>query len=213
MGTVSIVSALLILLSGIGIFLIACQMMSSNLESASSRRLKQMFAKTSSNKLAGVGIGAAATALIQSSGATTVMTIGFVNAGIITLFQAATIIYGANIGTTITAQIVALGMFGKSTLSTTLIFSALTGIGAFPSHVFRNADFADKAGRNQAFIDAKVVSQFFGGCLMLARPVPHVGLDLLVRHAGEVFEVARHLNGNLGDLRGIVLGVVMHNVL
>jgi len=131
MGTVSIVSALLILLSGIGIFLIACQMMSSNLESASSRRLKQMFAKTSSNKLAGVGIGAAATALIQSSGATTVMTIGFVNAGIITLFQAATIIYGANIGTTITAQIVALGMFGKSTLSTTLIFSALTGIGAF----------------------------------------------------------------------------------
>lgn len=131
MGTVSIVSALLILLSGIGIFLIACQMMSSNLESASSRRLKQMFAKTSSNKLAGVGIGAAATALIQSSGATTVMTIGFVNAGIITLFQAATIIYGANIGTTITAQIVALGMFGKSTISTTLIFSALTGIGAF----------------------------------------------------------------------------------
>ena len=131
MGTVSIVSALLILLSGIGIFLIACQMMSSNLESASSRRLKQMFAKTSSNKLAGVGIGAAATALIQSSGATTVMTIGFVNAGIITLFQAATIIYGANIGTTITAQMVALGMFGKSTLSTTLIFSALTGIGAF----------------------------------------------------------------------------------
>ena len=131
MGTVSIVSALLILLSGIGIFLIACQMMSSNLESASSRRLKQMFAKTSSNKLAGVGIGTAATALIQSSGATTVMTIGFVNAGIITLFQAATIIYGANIGTTITAQIVALGMFGKSTLSTTLIFSALTGIGAF----------------------------------------------------------------------------------
>ncbi|MBQ2483258.1 MAG: Na/Pi cotransporter family protein [Bacteroidales bacterium] len=131
MGTVSIVSALLILLSGIGIFLIACQMMSSNLESASSRRLKQMFAKTSSNKLAGVGIGAAATALIQSSGATTVMIIGFVNAGIITLFQAATIIYGANIGTTITAQIVALGMFGKSTLSTTLIFSALTGIGAF----------------------------------------------------------------------------------
>ncbi len=131
MGTVSIVSALLILLSGVGIFLIACQMMSSNLESASSRRLKQMFAKTSSNKLAGVGIGAAATALIQSSGATTVMTIGFVNAGIITLFQAATIIYGANIGTTITAQIVALGMFGKSTLSTTLIFSALTGIGAF----------------------------------------------------------------------------------
>jgi len=59
------------------------------------------------------------------------MTIGFVNAGILTLAQAATIIYGANIGTTITAQIVALGMFGKNAISSTLIFSSLTGIGAF----------------------------------------------------------------------------------
>jgi phosphate:Na+ symporter len=79
----------------------------------------------------GVGIGALGTAAIQSSGATTVMTIGFVNAGIISLYQAATIIYGANIGTTITAQIVALGMFGGNSLSTSVIFSAFAGIGAF----------------------------------------------------------------------------------
>ncbi|MBR1555432.1 MAG: Na/Pi cotransporter family protein, partial [Oscillospiraceae bacterium] len=57
--------------------------------------------------------------------------IGFVNAGIISLYQAATLIYGANIGTTVTAQIVALGMFGGNSLSTTAIFSALTGVGAF----------------------------------------------------------------------------------
>ncbi len=131
MNLLDIVSAILALLSGIGIFLIACQMMSSNLESASSRKLKALFASASSNKLIGVGIGAAGTAVIQSSGATTVMTIGFVNAGIISLTQAATIIYGANIGTTITAQIVALGMFGKNAISSTLIFSSLTGIGAF----------------------------------------------------------------------------------
>ncbi len=131
MGTINIVSAILALMSGIGIFLIACQMMSSNLEAASSQRLKRLFARTSSNKLLGVGIGAAGTAVIQSSGATTVMTIGFVNAGIISLYQAATIIYGANIGTTITAQIVALGMFGKNAISSTAIFSALVGIGAF----------------------------------------------------------------------------------
>ena len=78
-----------------------------------------------------MGIGALGTAAIQSSGATTVMTIGFVNAGIISLTQAATIIYGANIGTTVTAQIVALGMFGGNSVSTSVIFSAFAGLGAF----------------------------------------------------------------------------------
>ena len=130
MGTTAIVSAILTLLAGIGIFLVACQMMSSNLESASSTKLKSLFAKASKSKLLGVGIGTVGTAAIQSSGATTVMTIGFVNAGIISLTQAATIIFGANIGTTVTAQIVALGMFGGNSLSTTVIFSAFAGIGA-----------------------------------------------------------------------------------
>ena len=132
MGTTAVLSAIFTLLAGIGIFLIACQMMSTNLESASSDKLKKLFAKASKSKLLGVGIGTFGTAAIQSSGATTVMTIGFVNAGIISLSQAATIIYGANIGTTITAQIVALGMFGGSnSLSTTIIFSAFAGVGAF----------------------------------------------------------------------------------
>lgn len=132
MGTTAVLSAIFTLLAGIGIFLIACQMMSANLESASSDKLKKLFAKASKSKLLGVGIGTFGTAAIQSSGATTVMTIGFVNAGIISLSQAATIIYGANIGTTITAQIVALGMFGGSnSLSTTIVFSAFAGVGAF----------------------------------------------------------------------------------
>lgn len=131
MTAIDIISAILTLLAGVGIFLVACQMMSSNLESASSKKLKVMFKKASKSKLLGVGIGALGTAAIQSSGATTVMTIGFVNAGIISLTQAATIIYGANIGTTITAQIVALGMLGSDFISTTIIFSAFAGLGAF----------------------------------------------------------------------------------
>ena len=106
-------------------------MMSSNLEAAGSKKLKEIFSKTSDNKWLSVGIGAAGTAAIQSSGAITVMVIGFVNVGILTLKQAAAIIFGANIGTTITGQIVALGMFGKGSLSTTVIFSAFAGIGAF----------------------------------------------------------------------------------
>lgn len=131
MDLTAIITSLLTLLAGIGVFLIACQMMSSNLEAASSEKLKKLFSKASNNKLMGVGIGALGTAAIQSSGATTVMTIGFVNAGIISLAQAATIIYGANIGTTITAQIVALGMFGGNSVSTSVIFSAFAGLGAF----------------------------------------------------------------------------------
>lgn len=131
MTTAAVISAVLTLLAGIGIFLIACQMMSQNLESASSKKLKSLFSKASHSKLLGVGIGTLGTAAIQSSGATTVMVIGFVNAGIMSLTQAATIIYGANIGTTVTAQIVALGMFGSSGVSTTVIFSAMVGVGAF----------------------------------------------------------------------------------
>ena len=133
MDIVAVLSSILTLIAGIGIFLIACQLMSSNLETASSNKLKQLFSKASKNKWIGVGIGTVGTAAIQSSGATTVMTIGFVNAGIISLTQAATIIYGANIGTTVTAQIVALGMSGANSLSTSVIFSAFAGLGAFIS--------------------------------------------------------------------------------
>ncbi|MCQ2345523.1 MAG: Na/Pi cotransporter family protein [Paludibacteraceae bacterium] len=139
MDTLTVVSAILALIAGIGIFLIACQMMSSNLESAGGERLKKLFANTGRSRLVGIGIGALGTAAIQSSGATTVMVIGFVNVGIMSLAQAATIIYGANIGTTITAQIVALGLSSGGGLSTTAIFAAFAGIGAFVS-VFSKKD-------------------------------------------------------------------------
>ncbi len=138
-------TAILTLMAGIGVFLVACTMMSTNLESLSSSRLKKLFSKTSDNKLAGVGLGAVTTAAIQSSGATTVMIIGFVNAGMVSLTLAAAMIYGANIGTTITAQIVALGMFGGDTISMAVIFAALAGVGAFIS-VFGKNDKARKTG-------------------------------------------------------------------
>lgn len=118
--------------------------MSSNLESVSSNKLKQLFARTSKSKLVGVGIGTVATAAIQSSGATTVMVIGFVKAGIMSLMQAATVIYGANIGTTITGQITALGMFENS-ISTGVVFATFAGIGAF-TMAFAKKDLVKKIG-------------------------------------------------------------------
>ena len=131
MNAIGILTAILTLMAGIGVFLMACHLMSSHLESAGSKRLKQLFARVGGSKWTGVGIGALGTAAIQSSGAVTVMVIGFVNVGIMSLTQAATVIYGANIGTTVTAQLVALGMFGGNGISTTILFSALAGVGAF----------------------------------------------------------------------------------
>ena len=145
MDFISILTAILTLLAGIGVFLVACTMMSSNLESAASRRLKQLFSHTGNNKLIGVGIGTLGTAAIQSSGAVTVMVIGFVNVGIMSLTQAATIIYGANIGTTVTAQLVALGLSGSNSLSTTVLFAAFAGIGAFMM-LFAKSDAWKKTG-------------------------------------------------------------------
>ncbi len=145
MDFVSILTAILTLTAGIGVFLVACSMMSSNLESVSSKRLKRLFSKTGDNKWLGVGIGTLGTAAIQSSGAVTVMVIGFVNVGIMSLTQAATIIYGANIGTTVTAQLVALGLSGSNSISTTLIFAAFAGIGAFMM-LFAKSDTWKKTG-------------------------------------------------------------------
>ena len=145
MDTTTAVTAVLALIAGIGVFLIACSMVSSNIESLSGSRLRRLFEKTSDNKLAGVGIGAATTAAIQSSGATTVMIIGFVNAGMISLGLAAAMIYGANIGTTITAQIVALGMLGQNSVSLSAIFASLAGVGAF-INIFAKKDKTKKIG-------------------------------------------------------------------
>lgn len=145
MDGVQIATSVLTLIAGIGIFLIACTMMSSNLEALGSKKLKKLFAKTSKSKLVGVGVGAVTTAAIQSSSATSVMTIGFVNAGIMSLSQAATVIFGANIGTTITGQLVALGMFGENTISSSVIFATLAGVGAFIL-AFTKKDRAQKVG-------------------------------------------------------------------
>ena len=119
------------LLAGVGVFLTGCEIMSSNLEAVASDRLRNLLAKVSNNKIVGVLIGTVATIAINSSGATTVMAIGFVNARIITLKQAATIIFGGEIGTTLTGQLVALGMMGGAELDLNLLFSCLAGIGVF----------------------------------------------------------------------------------
>ena len=102
------VTDILSLLGGLALFLYGMQMMSSGLEAAAGNRMKQILERLTANRFLGVAVGAAITAVIQSSSATTVMVVGFVNSGMMTLIQAVWIIMGANIGTTITGQLIAL---------------------------------------------------------------------------------------------------------
>ena len=99
---------ILMLLGGLALFLYGMQMMSNGLETAAGNKMKQILEKLTSNRIKGVLVGAIITAVIQSSSATTVMVVGFVNTGLMTLNQAVWVIMGANIGTTITGQLIAL---------------------------------------------------------------------------------------------------------
>ena len=96
------------LLGGLALFLYGMQMMSGGLEAAAGNKMKKILEKLTANRFLGVLVGAGITAVIQSSSATTVMVVGFVNSGMMTLRQAVWIIMGANIGTTITGQLIAL---------------------------------------------------------------------------------------------------------
>lgn len=98
------------LLGGLALFLYGMQMMSTGLEAAAGSKLKTILEKLTANRFVGVLAGAVITAIIQSSSATTVMVVGFVNSGVMTLRQAVWIIMGANIGTTITGQLIALNV-------------------------------------------------------------------------------------------------------
>ena len=103
-----LVQSLIWLLAGVGVFIVGMNFMGNALEKSAGSGMKRLLEKISNNRFSGVGIGAGVTAIVQSSSATSVMVIGLVNAGVMTLMQATPIIMGANIGTTITGVLVAL---------------------------------------------------------------------------------------------------------
>ncbi len=103
-----LLGCLIWLLAGVGVFIVGMNFMGEALEKSAGSGMKKFLGKISNNRFSGVGVGAGVTAIIQSSSATSVMVIGLVNAGVMTLMQATPIIMGANIGTTITGVLVAL---------------------------------------------------------------------------------------------------------
>ncbi len=154
------------LLAGLGVLMTGMKMLSEGLERSAGSSMRKLFGKISNNRFASIGVGAVATVLVNSSAATTVMVIGFVNAGLMTLVQATAIIMGANIGTTLTGVIIALSGFSLSAYMAILAFvgvlinmiskndtvkkvgSAITGLGlmfvglSFMSEAFKTQKIA-----------------------------------------------------------------------
>lgn len=121
----AIVSNILMLLAGLGVFLLGMNLISTNLQKVTGDKVGRMIARISNHKLAGIGVGAGAAVLLESSTATTVILVGLVNAGIINLIQATLIIMGANIGTTFT---VILFSFGFLPIGEIFSFMSIVGL-------------------------------------------------------------------------------------
>ncbi len=102
-----ILNVLIQTVGGLGLFVFGMKMMTEGLQMSAGKRIKKILGAVSSNRIVGCLTGAGVTAMVQSSSATTVMLIGFVSAGLMTLQQAVGVILGANIGTTVTAQLIA----------------------------------------------------------------------------------------------------------
>ena len=134
---VELLQSLVWLLAGVGVFIVGMNFMSGALERTAGSGMKNLLGKISNNRFSGVGIGAGVTAIIQSSSATTVMVIGLINAGVMTLTQATSIIMGANIGTTITGVLVSLK---NDVFNTIMYLSAFAGVmmGFFKSEKVKN---------------------------------------------------------------------------
>lgn len=198
MNSIEIIEHLLKLAAGLGVYLIAFKMVSSNLEAVSSDRLKEVFSKISDNKIIGLLIGIVATVIIQSSGAVTVMTIGFVNAGILSLTQAAAIVFGGEIGTTISGQIVALGLFDSKTIDLNVLFSSMAGFGVVFSSLSKK-DHLKKVG--------EIISGF--GLLF-------IGLGLMsssMRSFAELDSLKVFLAGLSNDLFLMIAGAILTAII
>ena len=130
MNTLTHVGNLFAFIGGLGMFLYGMDIMASGLQKTAGNKMKDLLGYLTNNRILGVLVGALVTAIIQSSSATTVMVVGFVNAGIMNLTQAAGVIMGANVGTTITAWLVSANEWAGA-LKPDFFAPFILGIGAF----------------------------------------------------------------------------------
>ncbi|MCI7812342.1 MAG: Na/Pi cotransporter family protein [Lachnospiraceae bacterium] len=186
---------------GLGMFLFGMHSMSDGIQKTTGSKMQELLGVLTHNRLIAVLAGALITAIIQSSGATTVMVVGFVNAGIMSLEQAVGVIMGANIGTCITSWIVSMGQLGDSfkALSPSLYAPLLVGIGAFLIM------FAKKQKKRNI------------GDILIGLGLLFIGLDFMKNSAADymelpIFTQAFALFGN-NPILGILIGAIVTGIM
>ena len=149
-----IYECILSLIAGVGVFILAMKLMSDSLNQLAGERMRRLLEKLAGNRIVGVLLGALVTAVIQSSSATTVMVIGFVNANVMDLNQAAAIIIGSNIGTTVTGLLASL-----ESLNISLYLSLLVFIGVMLAFIRKIKKVANlMTGLGMIFVGLKMMS-------------------------------------------------------
>lgn len=197
------ISSLFEFAGGIGMFLYGMNTMADGMQRSAGGKMKKLLGYLTSNRLLAIIVGAVITAIIQSSGATTVMVVGFVNAGLMTLVQAVGVIMGANIGTTITAWIVSLGQLGDAAKVMNPSFYApfLIGIGAFVI-LFSKKDKVKNAGE----IIVGIGLLFEGLTFMSSSIAPYTDAPIF----SQAFQIVG-INPFLGILIGIIVTAVLQS--
>lgn len=188
---------------GVAVMMMGMKVMGGGLEKFAGTGMKKLLGKVTTNKFAGVGVGVAVTSIIQSSTATTVMLVGFVNVGLMTLAQATNVIMGANIGTTVTAHIVSLS--GVGSIDVGAIASMIGCIGILMAMLVKNEKTANigniLAGLGLIFVGLEFIS-IYTKKIMFVDGVPYDWVQLIFR--GDHFPL-------LLILIGLVLTALVHS--
>jgi phosphate:Na+ symporter len=196
-----ILSSLFTFAGGIGMFLFGMNRMADGMQKTAGGKMKSLLGYLTRNRFLAICVGALITAVIQSSGATTVMVVGFVNAGIMDLVQAVGVIMGANIGTTITAWIVSLGQIGEAAAAFKPAFYAplLIGVGAFVGLFSKKDKF-------------KIVGELVLGIGLLFEGLEFMSGAIAPYTDAPIFSKAFEIVGN-NPLLGIIIGIIVTAIL
>ncbi len=166
---------LFFMFGGVAAMMLGMKLMGGGLEKFAGSNMKKLLGKVTTNRFAGVGVGLAVTSIIQSSTATTVMLVGFVNIGLMTLGQATNVIMGANIGTTVTAHIVSLAGVGAIDIGA---IAALVGfVGIMLAMLVKNDKIANigniLAGLGLIFVGLEFISTYAKAIMFVEKNVPY----------------------------------------
>ena len=200
---------ILSLIAGVGVFILAMKLLSDSLNEIAGERMKTLLEKIAGNKIKGVLVGALVTAVIQSSSATTVMVIGFVNCDVMDLNQAAAIIIGANIGTTATGLLASL-----ESLNISLYLSLLVFIGVMLAFIKKIKKIANLlAGLGMIFVGLKLMSNACNDDSIKSsfeEVLKKISFPLLLEFLGVIFTA---IIQSSSAMTGIVIVMVSNKVM